>query len=271
RNGAITTGAAGDDFYEEVHLNSCIKPCASSPYFTTPPVGIFCVNQCIVYNPGADDDSRDAEGRADSLSYSFGFPESGPGANIGYSSPYTHDAPLIYAGKSKNQPFVPPFCYGFHLDSTTGDIMFKATKVDQTVFVVVVSIYRRDSLGVEHLIGEIRRDLQIIVIDCPTNRPPIIPGINGGNSFSEKICADQQTCFKVLAFDLDQPDTVKLGWNNPGTMDGATFTVLPDGKKWPTAVFCWYPTDKDVRSYPYTFIAMAKDNACPEPGQASKA
>src|SRR6185437_13660309 len=87
RNGAITTGAAGDDFYEEAHFNRCIKPCESSPDFTNPPVGIFCVNQCIVYNPGADDDSRDAEGRADSLSYSFGFPESGPAANIGYSSP----------------------------------------------------------------------------------------------------------------------------------------------------------------------------------------
>ena len=136
---------------------------------------------------------------------------------------------------------------------------------------VVVTIYRRDSLGVERIVGYIQRGLEIIVIDCPANHPPIIPGINGGTTYSEKICADQQTCFQVKAFDLDLPDTDYLSWNNPGSMNGASFTVVPNGQKWPTAVFCWFPTDKDVRSYPYTFIVTAIDNACPIPGRASKA
>lgn len=271
RSSLITTGAANASFYDEVYLNRCIKPCVSSPYFTIPPVGIFCTNQCIVYNPGVDDNSRDAEGRADSLVYSFGIPYSSQGNSIPYLYPYTNDAPLIYAGSSKNEAFIPPTCYGFHLDSTTGDIEFKALKPDQTVFVIVVDIYRRDSLGVERKIGEIKRDMEIIIMDCPANHPPIIPGINGGTTYSEKICADQQTCFQVKAFDLDLPDTDYLSWNNPGTMTGASFTVVPNGQKWPTAVFCWYPTDKDVRSYPYTFIATAIDNACPVPGRASRA
>ena len=271
RNSAITTGAANQTFYVEVHVNTCVKPCVSSPYFTNPPVAIFCINQCEVYNPGVDDNSRDAEGRADSLSYSFGVPLSGPGQQIPYQTPYTNDAPLIYAGQSKNQPFIPPYCYGFHLDSTTGDLEFKATKTDITVLNIVVTIYRRDSLGIERVVGDVQRGLELIIINCPNDIPPVIPGINGGNSFSEKICADKQTCFTVKAFDLLPADTVKLAWNNPGTMDGATFTIVPNGQKWPTAVFCWYPTDKDVRSYPYTFIATATDNACPIPGSASKA
>ncbi len=271
RNSAITTGAANQTFYIEVHVNICVQPCVSSPYFTNPPVAIFCVNQCEVYNPGVDDNSRDAEGRADSLSYSFGVPLSGPGMTIPYQTPYTNDAPLIFAGQSKTQPFIPPYCYGFHLDSTTGDLEFKAVKTDITVLNIVVTIYRRDSLGIERVVGDVQRGLELIIIDCPNDIPPVIPGINGGNSYSEKICADKQTCFNVKAFDLLPADTVKLAWNNPGTMDGATFTVVPNGQKWPTAVFCWFPTDADVRTYPYTFIATATDNACPIPGSASKA
>jgi len=271
RNSAITTGAANQNFYIEVHVNTCVKPCVSSPYFTNPPVAIFCVNQCEVYNPGVDDNSRDAEGRADSLSYSFGVPLSAVGQTIPYQTPYTNDAPLIYAGTGKNQPFIPPYCYGFHLDSTTGDLEFKAVKTDITVLNIVVTIYRRDTLGIERVVGDVQRGLELIIIDCPNDIPPVIPGINGGNSFSEKICADKQTCFNVKAFDLLPADTVKLAWNNPGTMNGATFTIVPNGQKWPTAVFCWYPTDADVRSYPYTFIATATDNACPIPGSASKA
>ncbi len=271
RNSNITTGAANQTFYMEAQLNRCIKPCVSSPYFTNPPVAIFCTNQCIVYNPGVDDDSRDAEGRADSLAYSFGTPQSGQGANIPYDYPYTNDAPLIYAGTSKHQAFIPPTCYGFHLDSITGDLEFKAIKPDITVMNIIVTIYRRDTLGIERPVGYIQRGLEIIVIDCPADHPPIIPGINGGTTYSEKICADQQTCFQVKAFDLDLADTDYLSWNNPGSMTGASFNVVPNGQKWPTAVFCWYPTDKDVRSYPYTFIVTAIDNACPIPGRASKA
>lgn len=71
RNGAITTGAAGNDFWSEVYMNRCIKPCDNSPYFTSPPVGIFCVGQCVVYNPGANDDDRDVNGNADSLAFSL--------------------------------------------------------------------------------------------------------------------------------------------------------------------------------------------------------
>src|SRR6185312_10512857 len=126
RNSSITTGAANHDFYMEAQLNRCITPCVSSPYFTNPPVAIFCTNQCIVYNPGVDDNSRDAEGRADSLAYSFGYPQDKAGSNIPYDYPYSNDAPLIYAGTSKTQAFTPPTCYGFHLDSVTGDLEFKA-------------------------------------------------------------------------------------------------------------------------------------------------
>lgn len=272
RSGAITTGAAGDDFYIEAKLNGCVKPFVSSPYFTAPPVAMFCVNQCVIYNPGVEDDDRDSLGRADSLVYSFVSPQSSAGTDIGYSSPYSFDAPVIYAGKSKNDSFVQPYCYGFHIDLSNGDIKFKATKQDVSVMAFAVDFYRRDSNGVQRKIGEIKRDLQIIAINCPTNHPPVLLGINNViNNYSIKICAGHQTCFSVKAFDLDTADTAKLVWNNPGSMNGATFALSSGKAKWPTAVFCWSPPIKAARSYPYNFVATTTDNECPIPGRVSRA
>jgi len=275
RSAGITTGATWADYYITSQMSRCtFGYCDNSPYFTDPPVAIYCTNQCITYNPGANDiDRSPSSGAPDSLSYAFTPPLTASGSNTPWTGDYSYLKPLDYDGfPSSGGTWDPPqVCKGFHLDSTTGDIEFKAVKADVTVISLDVSEWRKDSLGVYVKIGEIRRDMQIIIVDCPADIPPIIPGINGGNSYSEQICADQQTCFNVLSFSLVPADTVKLSWNNPGTMNGATFTVVPDGKKWPTAVFCWFPTDKDVRSYPYTFVATAKDNACPIPGFNSRA
>lgn len=274
RSAGITTGATWADYYITSKMSRCtFGYCDNSPYFSEPPVAIYCTGQCITYNPGANDVDRGPTGAPDSLSYAFTAPLTGAGSYTPWTGDYTYLKPLDYDGfPNTGGVWNPPSqCKGFHLDSTTGDIYFKAVKPDVTVIALAVSEWRKDSTGAYRKIGEIRRDMQIIVIDCPANHPPIIPGINGGTTYSEKICADQQTCFQVKAFDLDLPDTDYLSWNNPGTMSGASFTVIPNGQKWPTAVFCWFPTDKDVRSYPYTFVATALDNACPIPGRSSKA
>ena len=270
RSSDITTEAASNGFYIESNLNRCIKPTLSSPYFSDPPMTIFCVNQCVVNNPGVIDQAVDSAGRPDSLSYKLVLPQSDYGTDISYYTPYSFDAPVIYAGTSKNQPFVPPYCYGFHLDSTNGTMEFKATKTDITVYVLAVDIYRRDSKGIERPVGEIKRDVEMIILKCPNDISPVIPGINGSSSYSINMCSGQQTCFDIKAFDLLPADTVTMTWNNPGTMNGATFTAIPNGQKWPTSIFCWSPKKSDVRSYPYTFVAKAIDKACPIPGRASK-
>ena len=270
RSSAITTGAANQNCYVEDQLDRCIKPGLSSPYFSVPPITIFCTNQCTVLSPGIIDNDVDSAGRPDSLSFSFGYPQSAEGSNIPYNSPYTYDAPLIYAGSSKSQAFVPPYCYGFHIDSTTGDIEFKAVKQDVSVCVLVVDIYRRNSKGIAQNVGQIKRDLEIIAITCPADYPPVVAGINGGSSYSINICSGQQTCFNVKAFDLTPADTVNLTWNNPGTMKGASFSVTSSNQKWPTAMFCWTPQKSDISANPYIFVANTINNVCPIPGRASK-
>src|ERR1022692_1168576 len=147
-----------------------------------------------------------------------------------------------------------------HLDPATGELEFKATKPDVTVLVVVVDEYRRDSTGKQQLIGETRRDVQISIISCPKNSPPSFSGVNKGSDFSIKMCAGYQTCFTIVSTEPDKGDSDILTWNNPGTMAGASFTS--NTKSSPTATFCWKPKKSDVRSYPYSFVAISKDQGC---------
>jgi PKD repeat protein len=270
RNGAITTGAGNADFYCEASFNKCKaqKPCDNSPYFTNPPVAIYCKDQCVIYNPAANDDDMNAKGEADSLSYETADPLSAQGSKIPYISGYSKDEPLRYDGyPDPNGEFDPPKCKGFHVDSETGEIKFKATESDVTVMAITVTEWRKDSLGVPQKIGTIRRDLQISVIECPENRSPMITGIDCGKSTTMTFCANQSKCFTVCSFDPDIDDTVTMDWNKQ--IPGADFDV-EFGKKWPKGKFCWSPTNAHVRSYPWRFVVTGIDNACPVNGRTSK-
>src|SRR5204863_32975 len=151
--------------------------------------------------------------------------------------------------------FNPPQCAGFHIDPETGDVSFRATQTDQTVFAFAVDEYRKDpSTGKYVKVATIRRDLQIIIIDCPANQSPIVYGINGTSQTTADFCANQNKCFTINTFDPDPDDTVFISWNNPRNMPGATFNTDENGKKkWPKGTFCWSPTNDNVRTYPYRF------------------
>ncbi|MDZ4839111.1 MAG: PKD domain-containing protein [Bacteroidota bacterium] len=266
RNGAITTGASSANFYTESTIDICQKPCDNSPYFTNPPVAIFCTNQCVVLNPGANDDDRNGNGEADSLSYEFGDPLSSASGSIPYASGYAKDEPLKYVGTDKNAEFSPPICRGFHLDPETGDISFKATKEDITVMVIVVNEWRKDSAGVPRIIGTVRRDLQIRIMECPENQSPQIVTTPARSQFD--FCANRGKCIDFLVFDPDADDSVTVSWNKQ--IKGATFTTGQQPDKRVKAQFCWTPKTSDVRSLAHQFVVTALDNACPVPGRTSK-
>ena len=273
RSAGITTGATWNDYYIEAALNACTTPCDNSPYFTNPPVAVYCKGQCIQYNQGANDDDKNGRGEADSLVYSFTPPLQSAGNQVNWASGYSYQDPLAYDGfanQDRNGEWNPPkTCKGFHMDPATGDIQFKATKEEVTVLAIQVDEWRKDSTGKPVKIGTIRRDLQVIIMDCPDNRPPTVSGINGTNLTQMNMCADRTTCFTIKTYDPDQDDSVLLSWNKQ--IAGATFDA-PDNKvvKWPGGKFCWQPKKSDIRTYPYYFVVTAIDNACPVPGRTAK-
>lgn len=268
RNGAITTITPGN-FYVEVEMNRCQKPCDNSPYFTNPPMAIICTNQCFVFNQGVNDIDIDNNGQADSLVYKLTTPLDSKGSPVSYTGSYTYKEPVKYYGAfgKPNLPWDPPKCQGFHLDTFTGDLMFKATKTDVTVLSIAVEEWRKDSAGIPRLIGIVRRDVQISIIDCPDNKIPVVSGINGTANTTMNFCVDQLKCFTVNTYDLNLPDTVSMNWNK--SIPGATFTV-EKGKKHPKGTFCWKPTQSQYRTFPYFFVVNAQDDACPVNGRTTK-
>ena len=138
-----------------------------------PPLGDYaCRGELFYYDFGG----QDADG--DSLAYDMvtplnGYATAAPDntAPLPRSGPY---APISWrTGLSANNQIPGSPTLGIH--PQTGRLTVRPTDVGLFVFGVRCSEYRR---GVK--IGESRRDFQLYVLNCPTNRPPVavtnIPG-----------------------------------------------------------------------------------------------
>ncbi|MBI1221985.1 MAG: T9SS type B sorting domain-containing protein [Bacteroidetes bacterium] len=258
RNGGITTGQAGQNFYTYAVLNKCVTPCNSSPDFTNPPVAIICYNQDFVFNNGA----LDTIDVGDSLSYSFAPALTGPNTSATYNSPYSYLRPICFFGMPNAGLSSPG---GIHLDPVTGDLSFRPTCQNQIAVVVIEVKEWRMVNGVMTVVGVTRRDMQIIVIPCPYNKvPKILP------PYVTQACAGQQTCITIGTNDEDANDTVRISWNRG--IRNATFTNNNGSVKHASGEVCWTPTENDISNIPYTFTITAKDNSCnPLPGQSVRA
>lgn len=251
RNSAITTGLANDNFYAEVTLDRCVKPCDNSPKFTESPIAILCVGQDFIYNQGVVDKDVDSNGQLlDSLVFNFTKPLVGRNNPGSYSGNYTYKKPINYLGfprSFKNPP------RGIHLDPLTGDLQFRPMKKEQTVMTFSIKEYRNGKY-----IGEVRRDMQVIVVNCPKNKPPTISGINGSSKFRTSVCAGETVKFNVYTSDRDRKDTVRIGFN-PGNLPGNPQWSDNNGKvKHPTGTFKWKTKQSYVSNLPYTFTVTQK-------------
>jgi gliding motility-associated-like protein len=256
RNAAITTGAASKNFYTSATLYTNLSACNSSPIFSTPAAALVCLGSDFTFNNGAID-TFDTN---DSLSYKFTDPLSSANQPIPYFSSWSATKPLTFLGFPDETLPIPQ---GFHLDSITGNLSFRPIAVNQaSVIVLEVTEWRKES-GVMRIVGITRRDMQIIVIDCGTNSPPVIIGQ------SLSACPNQQVCIKINTTDANPRDSVKISWNRG--IAGASYISSEGTVQRDTAIICWTPTESDVRTTPYVFTITARDNGCPLGGQAVKA
>lgn len=257
RNSTITTGMANAGFFVDATLNRCISPCDNSPKFTNPPVSIICIGQDFVFNHGVIDmDIISGGGLIDSLTYEWTYPKGMGGGNLSYNGQYDYDKAIYFWGfPSKNLPYP----RGIHLDSKTGDISFRPMKIEQTVMAIKISEYRN---GIK--IGEIRRDLQIIVINCPNNNPPTLSG-----PFYKEVCATNTVSFNINTNDIDPDDTLLISWN--GGISGGIWTDNNCAVKHPTGVMTWTPGEEHASSIPYVFTATVVDDGSPLKGSATRA
>jgi gliding motility-associated-like protein len=262
RNVAITTiqNAGISNFNIEAQLNRCLNPCDNSPTFSNNPVQILCVGQHFTFTHGIQDfDDNTTGGLSDSLTYEWAQPMGVSPNYLTYNSPYAYNLPIYFWGFPNNAL---PFPRGFHLDPATGDVEFTPMKAEVTVMVLQVNEFRN---GIK--IGEVRRDFEIMVINCTSNNPPTISTPN--NIRTKHVGSGSCASFTFTTNDQNTNDTVSISWNN--ALTGATWTNTNGLSKQPTGTLTWIPTNADIGSLPHTFTVTAKDNACPMNAQFTQA
>ncbi|MCB0793206.1 MAG: hypothetical protein KDB88_00585, partial [Flavobacteriales bacterium] len=238
RNNAITSlqNPGNQRLYLDALMNNTVPGCNSSPEFLTEPTPFYCIGQSVSYNPGAFDPD------GDSLAYSLIGARGAGGANLTYNAGYSPLQPILNSGGGN----------AVTLNPVTGTM----TVVPSITQVAVVTYRIREFRnGVQ--IGQVTRDVQVVVRPCAGNNAPTASGINGTNTFNTSVCVGQPITFTINSSDPDAGQTVVMNWNNG--IPSATFTVA--GTPFPTGTFNWTPSLNNLGNN--LFTVTVEDDACP--------
>ncbi|WP_345157786.1 gliding motility-associated C-terminal domain-containing protein [Pontibacter saemangeumensis] len=249
RNNDILNMAPPSDqrsFFIETVINiNALRGFNSTPVLTVAPIDIAAVGRTYVHNPGA----YDADG--DSLAFKLIVPryEDAQGRITvvpGYSLPHLT---FRNAGCTTSDASGPAT---FSLDPLTGQMTWDAPCVKGEYNVAfVVEEWRVSPGGGAVKLGEVVRDMQILVRETP-NRPPVLE--------PRDTCIVAGTLLKgtVLATDPDG-DLIEITVAGSGIVPPATFeqTVREPGQA--AGVLTWQTQCSDVRERPYQVVFRAED------------
>lgn len=232
----------------------------NSPKFKGVPAPYICVNDTSTYLNSA----TDADG--DSLSYKIVAPwEGGSSTNPIPAPPSFLSLPIPSVSYRPGfNGFIPFGNNGVaKIENNTGLTTMLATQQGLYSMAIEVTEWRN---GVA--LSTIRRDVQIIAINCAGNSTPGIFPLTGG--FNQSVEAGDTICFDIRATDSDNPaQNVKISaqgevfgddanWKGPK----ATFSTKT-ALGVVTSQFCWTPSCSQARPTPYTFVVDAIDDGCP--------
>ncbi len=278
RNVDVTNLAAPGN--QALSLYAALNPPSlpnSSPVFSDLAVAVICANDTTYLLNNA----VDADG--DRLVYTFGQPYGIIGA-LGALPPSFSPPPnqLDYQSGQGYSPTTPLGTAGGNfasLNPATGIAKYKAGTLG-TKYVVAVDVgeYRVVN-GQEILVGTTRRDLQLVVANCPLVAPPVLAApivlprsytVEAGSSLSVPVTATQPdgnpltlTLNSVL---LDGPGGFDASFNGssgtvvPGNPSGTASASGTGGSVAGTLVFNTRCTD--ARAAPYDVALTVRDNGC---------
>lgn len=227
----------------------------SSPAFYGVPSPYMCKNDTNSFLF----DAVDADG--DSLVYKVMRPFGGASRDNSDPDPQPTYNPkqLLYApGYHYTQPFGPNGVIS--VDPSTGRTILFSPDAGRYVIGIEVFEYRN---GV--LIGNVRMDLQIDVLDCIPNTTPDIYSDEGKRFVIEE---GEELCFDVFAEDADG-DIVTLTGRGVLLGDGDTTGITQatfeeaQGVGNTSSEFCWIPGCDMARNNPYYVYFTVEDDGCP--------
>lgn len=206
-----------------------------TPTLEQPPIDIGCVGQPFLHNPNA----VDIDG--DSLSYTLVVPFQ----DVGVPVPNYLWPDFIEPGPDNK----------YSLNTETGDFLWESPQKAGEYNIAMYIISWRDGEPIDTVL----RDMQILILDCDDNRPPVIQA-------PEYICvvAGETVQFQVIATDPDNGQKVELtalGGPFLTPYSPATFTV-PNSFQFPpvTGTFKWNTSCEHISDQPYTIVFRALDN-----------
>jgi gliding motility-associated-like protein len=279
RNSVITNisnpGSAGSTFYMEFPALASGGQTVlnSSPAFRPIAGDYACLNTPFSFNFGA----TDADG--DSLSYQLVTPYNGysstgnpnpsvPTGALGqstfYNGPYPEVRWITGLGVDNQIPGSVPL----RVNARTGLLTLTANRLGLFVFSVQVTEFRR---GLR--LGCVRRDFQLLVIDCPKDIPPtLLMRLEGRRGFYREgdvltIAEADTNCLTLLTTDPDPGQRItvsNLSGSLPGLSVGPASLLIQTKSDTLTTKFCFGRCLARADGKPITLAILATDDACPQ-------
>ncbi|MBK7409177.1 MAG: gliding motility-associated C-terminal domain-containing protein [Saprospirales bacterium] len=206
-----------------------------TPTLTQPPIDIGCVGQPFLHNPNAVDIDND------SLSYSLVVPFQ----EVGVPVPNYLWPDYIEPGADNK----------YSLNTLTGDFLWESPQKAGEYNIAMYIISWRNGIAIDTVL----RDMQILILDCDDNRPPVIEA-------PEYICvvAGETIQFQVIATDPDEGQKLELsalGGPFLTPYSPATFSAPGNFQTPPvSATFKWVTSCEHISDQPYTVVFRALDN-----------
>lgn len=255
---------AGQTFYLEIPplLKDGERFINTSPQLFPPLSDYACVNRSYY----ADFQGVDVDG--DSLVYTLVEPLNTPSATPHPQPPSTAPYPTtVWADSYSLNNIV----HGNPDLTISKDGLLRVTPTEEGIFVFAVKCEEfRDG----EKIGEVRRDFQMVVVDCPDpgNKPDVSIELEDGSTYHEgdvlRFLADDSKCVQFSVED-EEGGEVNLKLDPVGyDEDNFTITILgksPSGDHLDAEVcFTDCPPTRDL---PFEINFIGLDNTCPQPLQ----
>ena len=183
--------------YNNTNANPCYD---NSPVFAEIPRTVICSGYPFTYNHNAFDKELD------SLSFAWGQPLLDNGSPVtSYASGYSYTNPL--PGPSQN-----PNNVSGTVNPINGEISFTSFTTGAYVTSVKVTAWKC------HIkVAEIWRDIQVVILPCGTNTPPVVPAPfpMNPNPYLDTVYAGDTVHFSLAATDFQflpngTPQTVSI-------------------------------------------------------------
>lgn len=216
-----------------------------TPVMLNPPIDLAAVGQRYVHNPNA----FDADG--DSLAYKMFVPQRSIGNGNGQNIPYKH--PNLVDPPGSTEAGATPAT--FSINPVTGDLVWDAPTVKGQYNVAFIVEEWRDGV----LIGQIIRDMQILVEDARNDRPLLTPipdlCIEAGSTVNQVIRATDKNGDKLT---LTSTGGVYQASLVPPAL--AAFNVAQQGSVGAVSgQFLWQTSCAHIRQEPYDVLFKVED------------